>query len=350
MSEEDYWSGPMAALQPLVPSVAITDKHMKRPPFKFLHDIFSAMHAVCPAAFPSVPAPSWDQSTIADKDAKIAFLDQILADVQRGLGKQCDVLTKKIVTGSECEKTCAFMMDVAAHFSLVSTCGGGGAAAAPPAAATGAGQISGANSDAGDAVPADKIKKEKRSKDKSEKSEKKSKRSADDKENDGPPPPPPPPPPTAPAAASSSSRSQQDGLPPPPPPPPPFAGSDSDTSRPPTAAAAAAAQYKVADPVKAGLVARAEDFRQKVAKYGMSLDSADLSPMAMAEAAIAIKREIDESRRDTTAPPKTGVQLSQEQLESQIQKQIDMIRQIDALVKGNAALVEDLILHAAPAF
>ena len=115
MAESDYWTAPINTLTPLVPTVQITEKAMKRPPFKFLHDIFSSLHQTY-RCFPNVPADKWDASTIDGKDQKIEFLEMIKSQTEQGLGgTSIDVLTKKIVTGSECEKTAGFLLCVAGY-------------------------------------------------------------------------------------------------------------------------------------------------------------------------------------------------------------------------------------------
>lgn len=342
MSEEDYWSAPIATLTPLVPTVQVTEKAMKRPPFKFLHDVFASLNQTY-RCFPNVPADKWNCDAIDGKDQKIEFLDMIKTQTEQGLGGiAIDVLSKKIVTGSDCEKTAAFLLCVAGYAlqcqqKQQQPQKGNGSSAPPPEN----------KNDDDDKENADEKKDKKEKKEKKEKKDKKDKKDKKEKNDDkdtpndealDAPPPPPPPPPTAPSTSSSDQQQKQKE-------------SSATNSRPstvPTAAAATTTATSANDPVKKALKERAEDFQSKVKKLGLSLDGPDLTTIRMAEAAIKMKEEIDASKKDTTAPSMT-VAMSAEQLEAQIIKQLELMKQVDQLIKGNAKLVDDIIFYAAPA-
>jgi len=87
----------------------MTEKLLKRPPFRYIHDIISA----------TIEATGWgagifiDDETvgksIAEKEQKIFVLQKVVDLVSLAVGQDIDVKPIKIVAGQECDKTNYFL-------------------------------------------------------------------------------------------------------------------------------------------------------------------------------------------------------------------------------------------------
>jgi TRAF3-interacting protein 1 len=114
MAEEDFWSETIAAYAPLaLPAPALTEKLLKRPPFRFIFDLITAINQRFNAYGHLFSPEEQDSAAIDTKEKKIAYLQKIIDFIQLLLGRQVDVNTKKIVAGSEPERTNKFLRDVA---------------------------------------------------------------------------------------------------------------------------------------------------------------------------------------------------------------------------------------------
>ena len=94
------------AFEGVITKPALTDKHLSRPPFRFIHDVVMAV--VKSTGYLSSGVFSEDQldsAKIADKDAKLAFLKALIEAVQNSIGSKIDVKPAKIMGGLEPEKT-----------------------------------------------------------------------------------------------------------------------------------------------------------------------------------------------------------------------------------------------------
>merc|ERR1712137_345197 len=81
------------------------DKYLKKPPFRFLHDIIMEVTKVtgfCQGLFSVQEA---DATQLQDKNAKIDFLNKPINAVSFALGEKIDVSANKIDAGLEPEKT-----------------------------------------------------------------------------------------------------------------------------------------------------------------------------------------------------------------------------------------------------
>lgn len=116
MSEEvDFWSATIAAYAPLqLPSPEMTPKLLKRPPFRFIHDIVCGIDARFAAYGHVIPAELQDSANVDTKEKKIEYLTLLINYVNKLMGVQLDVNPKKIVSGHEPEKTNVFLQYLAA--------------------------------------------------------------------------------------------------------------------------------------------------------------------------------------------------------------------------------------------
>ncbi|KAK7196734.1 Microtubule-binding protein MIP-T3 [Novymonas esmeraldas] len=121
----------------------LTEKLLSRPPFRFLHDVVMAVQKA--SGFPDglFSADQMDSAKVADKKAKVDFLQQLISVVEAAIGAPVAARPSKIVAGEEPEKTNELLQQLAACAALspaqkaaaVKKVTGGEPAAAPAAAA-----------------------------------------------------------------------------------------------------------------------------------------------------------------------------------------------------------------------
>ncbi|CBH18528.1 Microtubule-binding protein MIP-T3, putative [Trypanosoma equiperdum] len=112
--EVDFWSATVQAFAPLqLGNPELTPKLLKRPPFRFIHDIVTSINARF-AAYDHIFRPDQlDASCIDSKEKKIEYLTTLVEYISSLLGKKVDVNVKKIVSGSEPERTNTFLQCLA---------------------------------------------------------------------------------------------------------------------------------------------------------------------------------------------------------------------------------------------
>ncbi|CAG9573601.1 conserved hypothetical protein [Leishmania major strain Friedlin] len=83
----------------------LTDKLLSRPPFRYIHDI--VMSFMKATGFPDglFDADQRDSAKVADKKAKVQFLEKLIAAVEAATGTPVAARPAKIVAGEEAEKT-----------------------------------------------------------------------------------------------------------------------------------------------------------------------------------------------------------------------------------------------------
>lgn len=116
MSDEvDFWSATIAAYAPLqLPAPEMTPKLLKRPPFRFIHDIVCGIDGRFAAYSHIIPAELQDSAKVDTKEKKIEYLTILIDYVNKLMKVQLDVNPKKIVSGHEPEKTNIFLQYLAA--------------------------------------------------------------------------------------------------------------------------------------------------------------------------------------------------------------------------------------------
>lgn len=83
----------------------MTQKLLEKPPFRYLHDIFTATMAATGFADGLYNEQELDSKSITERDAKINFLAKMIAVVELMTGEKMDVKPAKIVAGLEPDKT-----------------------------------------------------------------------------------------------------------------------------------------------------------------------------------------------------------------------------------------------------
>ncbi|KAG5494692.1 hypothetical protein JIQ42_02307 [Leishmania sp. Namibia] len=113
--EVDFWSATIAAYQPLqLTSPELSPKLLKRPPFRFIHDIVDSIDARFAAYDHVIPAKLRDSAQVDTKEKKIEYLKILINYINKLMKVDLDVNPKKIVSGNEPEKTNIFLQYLAA--------------------------------------------------------------------------------------------------------------------------------------------------------------------------------------------------------------------------------------------
>lgn len=96
-------------LEPIISKPKLLDKHLSKPPFRFLHDAISAVQEA--TGFPSglFTDEEMDSNNLKEKQPKITYLDKIINVVGIVLGVYCPAKSGKIVAGLEPEDTNRFL-------------------------------------------------------------------------------------------------------------------------------------------------------------------------------------------------------------------------------------------------
>eukprot|EP00927_Polykrikos_kofoidii_P061133 TRINITY_DN56005_c0_g1_i1.p1 TRINITY_DN56005_c0_g1~~TRINITY_DN56005_c0_g1_i1.p1 ORF type:complete len:600 (-),score=187.08 TRINITY_DN56005_c0_g1_i1:356-2077(-) len=89
----------------LISKPKMTDKYLKKPPFRFLHDIVLETVRTTGFAQGLYNAQESDAANLGDKQAKLDFLVKAISCVSFAVGEKIDVSANKIVAGLDAEKT-----------------------------------------------------------------------------------------------------------------------------------------------------------------------------------------------------------------------------------------------------
>jgi len=90
----------------------MAEKLLSKPPFRYLHDIFTATMGATGYAQGLYSEQELDSKAISDKQGKVDFLAKMVAVTEVMLGEKIDVNPNKIVAGAEADKTNDFLRQI----------------------------------------------------------------------------------------------------------------------------------------------------------------------------------------------------------------------------------------------
>lgn len=103
------WEETKGMYEQLFQKPKMTEKLLSKPPFRYLHDIFTSTMGATGFGNGLFQGSDLDAKSITDKEAKINFLVKLIQLTESVIGEQIDVKPSKIVAGQEAEKTNAFL-------------------------------------------------------------------------------------------------------------------------------------------------------------------------------------------------------------------------------------------------
>lgn len=114
MTESDFCTATQLAFAPLnLSSPQLQEKLLKKPPFRFIYDLVRAVNKHFGIFSTAIPPEFNEFSKIESKEHKIDYLTAIISQTEKLLNVTIDVNPKKIVSGSEPEKTNVFLQCIA---------------------------------------------------------------------------------------------------------------------------------------------------------------------------------------------------------------------------------------------
>lgn len=106
---DDYWQATAQCFEQLFSKPKMTEKLLQRPPFRYVHDIYTATLGATGFGEGLYSGDELDAKAIKDKDQKINFLEKLIALVQMAAGEEIPIKSSKIVAGQEPEATNIFL-------------------------------------------------------------------------------------------------------------------------------------------------------------------------------------------------------------------------------------------------
>ena len=98
-----------ALLQPLMVKPKITNKLLRRPPFRFLHDIITNVANATGFGNGLFSGEELVSKSFQGHKAKVGYMQKIIDCVSIALGESIEARPSKIISGVEVEATCAFL-------------------------------------------------------------------------------------------------------------------------------------------------------------------------------------------------------------------------------------------------
>ncbi|XP_054751126.1 TRAF3-interacting protein 1-like isoform X3 [Lytechinus pictus] len=110
---EEYIKKTQDSLGKIIKKPPMTEKLLKKPPFRFLHDVFTEIIRTTGFMKGILTGEEMSSQNVKDKDAKIALLQKIIDVVEMVTGKTLSVKPSKIVAGHEPDKTNELLQTIA---------------------------------------------------------------------------------------------------------------------------------------------------------------------------------------------------------------------------------------------
>eukprot|EP00439_Symbiodinium_sp_Y106_P048640 s1816_g6.t1 len=107
---EEYVVATQQTIGTLITKPKMADKYLKKPPFRFLHDLVMEVTRATSFAQGLYNTEESDAEQLKEKGAKLDFLNKAISATCFALGESIDVSASKIVAGLEPEKTNAWLV------------------------------------------------------------------------------------------------------------------------------------------------------------------------------------------------------------------------------------------------
>ena len=108
----DYWEKTMQVYGSFIEYPQLTEKYLKRPPFKYLFQIFISLNQKTNFAEGLLKDSELDAEFYDSPAKKMTFLKQVLKVVYKGLNKPCPLKPESVIKGVDCDKTNEFLQDM----------------------------------------------------------------------------------------------------------------------------------------------------------------------------------------------------------------------------------------------
>ena len=90
----------------------MTEKLLCKPPFRYLHDIFTATLQATNFANGLFQGEELNSKAFEDKDSKLNFLNKLIALVDMMLGEKSDLKPSMVLAGQQADKTNIFLQNM----------------------------------------------------------------------------------------------------------------------------------------------------------------------------------------------------------------------------------------------
>merc|ERR1712139_384096 len=94
----------------LISKPKMTEKYLKKPPFRFLHDVIMEVIKATNFGQGLYTPEECDAAGLSDKQAKVDFLNKVISLTSFALDEPINVAANKIVAGLDADKTNAFLV------------------------------------------------------------------------------------------------------------------------------------------------------------------------------------------------------------------------------------------------
>ena len=99
MADSSYWEATAEMYGQLFQKPKMTEKLLIKPPFRYLHDTWTATNAATGFGTGLYSGGELDAKSIADKEGKVNFLAKMISLVELVIGDEIDIRPAKIVAG-----------------------------------------------------------------------------------------------------------------------------------------------------------------------------------------------------------------------------------------------------------
>lgn len=107
-----FWEKTVAVYGGFVEYPQLTEKYLRRPPFKYLFQIFLTLNSKTGFAREAFKEADLNPDFYDTPEKKMAFLKQIIKMVYDALGKPAPLKPQSVIKGTECEQTNEFLQDM----------------------------------------------------------------------------------------------------------------------------------------------------------------------------------------------------------------------------------------------